>query len=242
MIRVFKDRRALARGAAEFVLDAGRRCVAERGVFYLVLSGGRTPETTYRMLGETAEADRALWQHTHFYWGDERCVPPDHPQSNYLMVRRTLLDRLHVSPNRVHRIEAEAPDPNEAARLYATDFPAHPDLVLLGMGADGHMASLFPGSQALHESQRFCAVEALVDPRRRITMTPKTILAAGEVLVLVSGPGKAAALLGVFGETGNVRDTPARLVRDATWYVDRGAATPALESGAVTDHVVEMVS
>lgn len=230
MIHVFKDRCALARRVAGFVLEVGRRCVAERGVFRLVLSGGGTPETTYRMLGETAETDRAVWQQTHFYWGDERCVPPDDPQSNYLTAKRALFDQLHVSPDRVHRIEAEAPDPDDAARRYAKDFPAHPDLALLGVGTDGHMASIFPRSRALHEEGSFCAVEAPVDPRCRITMTPRTILAAGEVLVLVSGSGKADALLRVFGEQGSVRDTPARLLRDATWLVDEAAAGPLTSS------------
>jgi 6-phosphogluconolactonase len=203
----------------------GREAVVQRGLFHLALSGGSTPRGAYGILAEKLGADPRLRRATHFYWGDERCVPAGHPQSNYAMARGCLLDRLEILPGQVHRIHAEDPDPEGAAEQYAASFPARVDLLLLGMGEDGHTASLFPGSRGLARGdRRFVFVEAPVEPRGRITITPAGIAAAREVLVLVCGASKAAALRRVFAPEGDVQQSPARLVREATWFVDRSAA------------------
>jgi 6-phosphogluconolactonase len=231
MIRIFPDYEALSRAAAEHTVRVGREAIAQRGLFHLALSGGSTPRGAYGILAEKLGAGPPLRRATHFYWGDERCVPAEHPQSNYAMARACLLDRVQVLPEQVHRIHADDPDPQGAAERYAAGFPAQADLLLLGIGEDGHTASLFPGSGGLARGNaRFAFVEAPVEPRGRITITPAGIAAARHVLVLVSGAGKAEALRRVFAPQGDVQQTPARLVRGATWFVDRRAAA-LLEPG-----------
>jgi 6-phosphogluconolactonase len=231
MIRIFPDYEALSRAAAEHVVRAGREAVAQRGVFHLALSGGSTPRGAYGILADKLGADPRLRRAAHFYWGDERCVPAEHPQSNYAMARACLLDSVPIPPEQVHRIHADDPDARAGAERYAAGFPARVDLLLLGMGEDGHTASLFPGSMGPAQGDvRFAFVEAPVEPKGRITITPAGIAAAREVLVLVSGAGKAEALRRVFAPEGDVQQTPARLVREATWFVDCIAAA-LLEPG-----------
>jgi len=224
MILTFPDLESLSQAAARHIVLTGQRSIDDRGVFELALSGGNTPNRTYELLGETA-GQRDLWENTHFYWGDERCVPPDHPQSNYGAARRVLLDALRVPPENIHRIRAEDPNRHRAAEEYAAIFPAQPDLLLLGMGGDGHTASLFPGSPALDETdERFVATESPKEPRLRITITPPAIAAAQMIMVLVSGGDKADALRRVFAPRGDAHETPARLVRDAVWLIGGEAA------------------
>ena len=219
MIKVFPDQGSLSEAAAGRIVKVGRLCLSQRGSFSLVLSGGQTPRMTYRALARTARAERQLWRRTHFFWGDERCVPPDDPQSNYRMAREAMLDALGVPDEQVHRIAAERPDLNEVCTSYGAEFPERPDLLLLGMGADGHVASLFPGSTLLGEArQRFAS------DRARISATPPTIAAACRTILLVAGAEKAPALVRVLAEEGRAEDTPARLVRGACWFVDRSAA------------------
>ena len=216
-----------------YIAAVARRCVAERGSFRWVLSGGRTPEETYRALAEKLHCSRELWGKTHVFWGDERCVPCDHPQSNYLMAKRRLLDFVDIPPQQIHRIPADAPDLRRAVEQYERILPIVPDLIMLGLGEDGHTASLFPHSPALEESERRLAlIEAPVEPRARITVTPPVLAAAREVLVLVAGSGKAAALARVFAAEGDYHETPARLVRDAAWFVDKDAAVQIVEMDA----------
>ena len=224
MIRIFGDIETLGTAAADYVAGAGRQAVAARARFDLVLSGGSTPRRTFELLADGTSADRDLWDATHVYWGDERCVPADHPDSNFRMAMISLIVPVGLPPAHVHRIEAEADSPAVVAGRYGADFPACPDLVLLGLGTDGHTASLFPGSPLLGESaDRFAVVDGPIEPRRRITMTPRTIASARDVLVLVSGENKRAAMQRVMSEQGDVADTPARLVRDAVWYVTENA-------------------
>ncbi len=203
---------------------AGRQAVAARARFDLVLSGGSTPRRMFELLADGTSADRDLWDTTHVYWGDERCVSADHPDSNYRMAMTALIIPVGLPAAHVHRIEADAEDPDAVAGRYGADFPACPDLLLLGLGTDGHTASLFPGSPLFGESaDRFAVVEGPVEPRRRITMTPRTIASARDVLILVSGGNKRAAMRRVMSENGDVADTPARLVRDAVWFVTEDA-------------------
>ena len=221
---VLANERELAEAAAAAILATGRGALLARGRFDVLLSGGNTPQKTYEVLARTGRAERELWAATHFYWSDERCVPPSHPASNYRLAQTFLLDPLEVPPGQVHRIRAELVPSETAAAEYERICPPRPDLVLLGLGADGHTASLFPGSPALLERERrFLAVRAPVSPALRVTITPAGLASARRTLLLVSGAGKRAALADVFSPEGSVERIPARLVRDADWFVDRAA-------------------
>jgi 6-phosphogluconolactonase len=226
MLKVFPDAGALAREAARFAAAVGIGAVYSRGHFDLVLAGGRTPLGTYRELVAEFGHQMRLWSHAHIWWGDERCVGPDDRDSNYRPARIALLMPLGIRDDNVHRLAAESPDPDAAAAAYAEEFPAAPDLLLLGIGEDGHVASLFPGSPALGERSRtFARVSGCPKPpAERITITPPGIASAGRVLVLASGRAKAAAVRRALVGEGSVEETPARLVRGALWMIDREAA------------------
>jgi len=223
MIQFFPDPEALALAAAKRIVQVGMAALVERERFDLVLTGGRTPQRCYEILAERMGDDSGFWSETHVWWSDERCVPPDAPESNYHFAKETLLDAVKILPQNVHRIPAEAPDPDVAAAEYAEAFPPYPDLLLMGMGVDGHTASLFRGSSAIEENERrFLAVTAPLPPTGRITITTPGITSARSVLVLVTGPAKAGAMQHVFGE-GDIRQTPAALLCEATWFVTQDA-------------------
>jgi 6-phosphogluconolactonase len=227
MIRIFDDLDTLSRAAADYIASYAQQRVDKAGRFTWLLSGGSTPARAFQLLASPPYAAQPFWPKTHIYWGDERCVPPDSDQSNYHLARRDLLDKIPVPPSQIHRMPAERPDRDAAAADYATLLPEHPDLILLGMGPDGHTASLFPGSPALTETtRRVVAVEApdYVQPRHRLTITPPAIQAGARLLVLAAGADKAEPLERVFLPKGDIHQTPARLARDATWLVDRPAA------------------
>jgi 6-phosphogluconolactonase len=224
-LKVLPDAEALAREVARFVAAVGIGAVYSRGRFDLVLAGGRTPLGAYRELVAGFGHQMRLWSHTHFWWGDERCVGPGHPDSNYRSARIALLMPLGVPEENVHRLPAESPDRDAAAAAYAAAVPAMPDLLLLGVGVDGHVASLFPASPALEEAPgKFVHVGGCPKPpAERVTVTPPGIASAARVLVLASGRAKAAAVRRALAAGGSVAETPARLVREALWMVDREA-------------------
>ena len=223
MIQFFPDPETLSQAAAKRVLQTGMAAIVDRDRFELVLAGGKTPRRCYEILAERLRDENDFWKDTHLWWSDERCVAPDDPESNYRLAKESLLDAVRIPPENVHRIPAEAPDPGAVAAEYAQAFPLYPDLLLMGMGVDGHTASLFRGSSAIEESeQRFVATTAPVAPTGRITITTPGIYSARSILVLVTGPAKAAAMQHVFSE-GDVRQTPAALLCDATWYVTQDA-------------------
>ena len=156
----------------------------------MCLAGGRTPEPVYRELASASSID---WTRVDVFFGDERAVPPDHPDSNYLMVHRVLLSRVPVPAGQVHRMEAERSDQEAAAREYERSLPPQLDILVLGMGPDGHTASLFPGSAALDEHQRLVVpVIGAKPPPQRLTITPPVIEAARRVAVIATGGDKAA--------------------------------------------------
>lgn len=236
-LHVVDDAAALARAAAEDFLRTLEESIETRGRFTVALSGGSTPRALYRLLASEDEPYRRLipWDAVHFFWGDERHVPPDHPDSNYRMVREALLDLVPVPAVNVHRIRAEDPDAAMAAAAYEEELRGffHPgprfDLVLLGLGPDAHTASLFPGSPVVHETQRWVAapwVEA--QHTFRITLTPPVLNAAARVVFLVSGAEKAAAVHAVLAGEPDVDRYPAQVVKPVTgtllWLVDREAA------------------
>jgi 6-phosphogluconolactonase len=185
------------------------------------LAGGSTPRPAYELL---AAEPGVRWERVTVYFGDERAVAPDDARSNYRMAREALLDRLATAP-RVYRMEGETADLEAAARRYEQDLPDRLDVLVLGMGADGHTASLFPGSPALRERRRrVVPVEAPADPPRRLTITPPVIAAARQVIVIVSGGDKADAVARALEGDLNEDAVPAALAREGLWLLDRAAA------------------
>lgn len=198
----------------------------------VALAGGSTPRPAYGCLA--VEPDLP-WERIRIFFGDERQVPPDHPDSNYRMVEEALLSRLVVPPAAVHRMEGEDPDAEAAAERYAALLPDALDLLILGIGSDGHTASLFPGSPALAErARRVVTSTAPAQPRHRLTITPPVIRAARRIVVLASGAGKAQAVRRALAEPGEPARCPARLARRGTWVLDREAARRLPRAGRRT--------
>ncbi|TAJ23463.1 MAG: 6-phosphogluconolactonase [Planctomycetota bacterium] len=220
---VHADAEALAQAAAREVERAARESVQRRARFELALSGGSTPQRMYQLL------DAALpWSKIHLWFGDERCVPPDHADSNYRMVRETLLERIAIPAANVHRMRGED-EPAVAARAYERELVERLDLVLLGMGPDGHTASLFPGTTAVGERTRRC-VENWVEAKQswRITLTLPVLDAARRVMFVVAGMEKRAMLARV--RTERDASLPASLIGATSgadtveWWLDRAVA------------------
>jgi len=251
-IRALPDRGAIARAAAEF-FAAAARAAAEAGDFFSVaLAGGSTPRSLYRLLADEAAPFRARvpWEAVRLFWGDERHVPPDHLDSNYRMARETLLECAPIPVNNVHRIHAEDPDAARAAADYegtlTAAFRLAPgaaprfDLVLLGLGPEGHTASLFPGSPALLDDAHSVAAPWVATLGAfRITLTPRALNAAARILFLVAGEEKAPAVRAVLAGDASPDEVPARVVRPADgellWLLDTEAARllpPELVSAA----------
>ena len=225
--------------AARFRLLAADN-IASAGRFSVALSGGSTPRALYRLLAEPPFGEAIDWRRVHLFWGDERFVPPDHPDSNYRLAREAFISRVPIPAANVHPIPTEGGDPEATAAQYeetlrhffATpegEMP-HFDLILLGMGAEGHTASLFPGSPALDEHDRL--VVATYIPKLgawRLTLTPPVLRCARHVLFLVSGLDKASALREVLEGPYDPRRLPAQVARpdkgDLTWLADGAAAS-----------------
>jgi len=239
-IRIHPDSQAGAEAAAAFVLEAGKEAVRANGRFFIALSGGTTPETLYRVLASSAFADRFDWSRTTFFFSDERCVPPDDPRSNYALADKTLFAPLRITPSQVYRMAGESRDPQAAAHEYELQLrlatktapSAQPslDLILLGLGDDGHTASLFPGASILRDHQRvIVATQSLKDPPNRLTMTLAVINRASVILFLVAGAGKAGVVRAILDpKTEAERQLPASLVAPEKgrliWFLDRAAA------------------
>jgi len=238
-VEVQPDATALFRAAADRVIRIAGGAVGERGVCALALSGGSTPKRLYEQLAEdAADVGALLWRHVHFFWGDERVVPPDHADSNFRMAREAMLDRLPIDGSQIHRMQGEV-DARQAAAVYERDliefFQLKPgewprfDLVLLGLGPDGHTASLFPGTNALAERERIVVANHVpkldVD---RITLTAPTINHARDIVFLADGAGKAAMVRAVIEGPREPERLPAQLVRPddgtLTWMLDAAAA------------------
>jgi 6-phosphogluconolactonase len=239
-LRVLEDSRRAAGEAADLFLWAVDEAVSARHRCAVALSGGQTPRLTYERLADEAKG-RAPWDAVEFFFGDERGVPPDHPESNYRMARESLFEPLKIATARVHRMAGEAADVNQAARDYETLLrnrlsaapPAWPvlDLILLGLGDDGHTGSLFPGSRELHEASR--AVVPTVSPRgvkARVSLTMPVFNHGRLVVFLVTGEGKAKAARAVLeDEAADASQWPAKLVKPVAgrlvWILDRAAAS-----------------
>jgi 6-phosphogluconolactonase len=239
VLRIVPDAAAVAREACEIVRTQALEAVAKRERFTLALSGGSTPKALYKLLAEHPELP---WGEIQLFFGDERSVPPDHPDSNARMAREALTRMAFVPEARVHRIRAELPAPEAAAdyeHTLRTHFPgvAFPafDLILLGIGPDGHTASLFPHTSALREQQAWVTanwVEKL--STQRITLTYPVLNAASHVLFLIAGADKAAAVKELLEGSAPIEDIPSRGVKPAgelTFLVDEAAAAQLVSRG-----------
>jgi 6-phosphogluconolactonase len=288
MIQRFPTAELLADAVARHIADCAADAIASRGRFTLALAGGSTPRAAYLRLAAGDEAHQLDWRRTHVLWGDERCVPPGDPRSNYRMAKEALLDRVPVPATQVHRIRGED-DPEKAAADYEAELRSllgchpersktcHPersegslesrattersfaslrmtaaslrmtnslDLVLLGLGEDGHTASLFPGQPAVHEAEAWVmAVPAPIGDMWRVTLTPAVLDLAKNVTFVVSGASKAQRLADVLEGPFNPDLLPAQAIRPVqgrlTWMVDAAAGSrlrspirdPSLRSG-----------
>jgi 6-phosphogluconolactonase len=232
-VNIYESSEELAEAAAqEFAARAGE-AIDQRGRFAVVLAGGSTPKATYEILARDY-ADRIDWSNVHFFFGDERSVPPDHEDSNYRMAREALLD--HVPAGSVHRMQGELP-PDEAAEAYeqelrdffgSEELPRF-DLILLGTGGDGHTASLFPETAALEVHDRWVVANPVLKlETTRITLTVPVINAARAVYFLVAGEGKAGPVAEILEGTPDPRQYPATLIQPQggpKWMLDRAAAS-----------------
>lgn len=231
------DDEELFRQAAALFADIARKAVDRKGVFYVALSGGSTPKKLYSLLAERYK-DSIPWSDTQIFFGDERCVPPDDPESNYRMINEALLSKTDIPTSNIHRMKGEV-NPHTAAAEYecelakafhltGDEIPEF-DLMLLGMGEEGHTASIFPGSGALFDETRLTVpnyVEKL--DSYRLTLTPPVIKNAGHIVVLVTGEKKADALKHALSDAYNPKSYPIQIVRHTkgrvTWMVDPSAA------------------
>ncbi len=245
-IHIFKNLQELSIGAAELFVDSATQSIAARGRFLTALSGGSTPNRLYELLASAPYRDQIEWAKAHVFWGDERCVPMDDPGNNYYQARQVLLDHVNIPADNVHRVQSDPStrsgqrlEPASAALEYARtlkNFSAPPlewprfDLVILGMGDDGHTASLFPGSP-VDMTEPVIAVTAQYQnrPAERVTLTPMVFNSARRVIFLVSGLGKAVTLTQVLSDISNMGLLPAQRIQptdgELLWLVDEAAAS-----------------
>lgn len=232
IIKVFDNNEALASASAKFIAEQAGIATAERRLFNIALSGGSTPEETYKRLAQPPYATQIHWTRVHVFWSDERCVPPEDPQNNYRSANEALLKHVPIPPENIHRLQGELP-PLEGAAQANRELAAHfggtavPnfDLILLGLGQDGHTASLFPESEALKTSSELIAANYVAKlDTWRLTFTYALINAARQILFMVSGESKAEVVKAIMED----RDIalPASGVRkqNLVWYLDRAAA------------------
>jgi 6-phosphogluconolactonase len=235
MIRVYPDLEALSQAAAALVVKQAGLAVISRGRFSLALSGGNTPRRTYELLAQPPFVTQAPWNRMHIFWGDERCVPLDDPRSNARMARQAWLDHVPIPETQIHPLNC-AQAPAAAAQQYEaqlrkffTGQPHRLDLVLLGLGENGHTASLFPGTSVLQEKSRWAAeVYVAEQDLYRVTLTAPLINQAAVVAFLVAGDSKAGVLREVLQGPRNVEHLPAQLIQpqngELLWLADRKAA------------------
>jgi 6-phosphogluconolactonase len=235
VIEIFADLNALSDAAARLFADQAQHASAARGRFSVALSGGSTPSRTFELLAQPPFHDRVPWPKVHVFWGDERCVPADDPRSNYRMARQALLDQVPIPPEQIHPIPCSQ-QPRAAAERYEAllrsffgERRPRFDMVFLGLGENGHTASLFPGTPVLEERQRWVAeVYNAEQDLFRITLTAPLLNQAAVVVFLVAGAAKAAVLREVLEGPQDPTRLPAQLIRpgdgELRWLVDRTAA------------------
>jgi 6-phosphogluconolactonase len=236
VLKVFEDRDALARAAAELFAKQAQKAVDEHGRFTVLLAGGETPRLTYEQLSQEPYRNTVPWKDIHFFWGDERCVPPDDLRSNALLAYKSLLDNVPVPLDHIHPIRCDR-SPQHAADEYGVDLaeffkdePPRFDLVFLGLGDDGHTLSLLPDSKSLEEKLRWTAVTRRPEEKfSRVTLTAPIINQAKLVIFLVTGSSKAQVLQMILDGANDTPIYPAQLIQpesgDVRWYVDAEAGS-----------------
>jgi 6-phosphogluconolactonase len=230
-VHCYPAKRECCEALAEKIVEISTAALLLRPSFSIVLAGGSTPRALYRLLASREWRHRIVWARTHIFFGDERCVPPDHPDSNYRMAREALFRRLDIADHQIHRIYGENRADSEAVRYQAVieayfrtialDEPLF-DLTLLGLGSDGHTASLFPGDQSLHHRGLVTAVPAPLASKpavARVSLTPEGIGKARNICFFVDGEAKAAIVAAVLA--GGPLQYPAAMVQGKTsdWYL-----------------------
>ncbi len=243
-ISTYSDTDTLSREAADYIVRLANEAIVSHGRFTIALSGGTTPRKLYGMLGDEPYRSQIDWSLVDIFWSDERCVPPDSEESNYWLAQQVLLGKVPVPASHIHRMPADAPDRDAASQSYTdemrrvfatTGIPSF-DLLQLGMGPEGHTASLFPHQASLHEQQRLVMpVSVPKPPPPRLTFTPPILNAARNVLFLVTGDDKADAVHAVLEGSYNPDVYPAQIVRpphgEVLWMLDTKAASKLQNNG-----------
>jgi 6-phosphogluconolactonase len=236
-IAIYPDTNTLSHEAAQYVVRLANESIVMHGRFTIALSGGSTPRTLYSLLGSTPYRDQIDWTKVEIFWSDERCVSPDDPESNFHLAQQVLLNSIPISERQIHRMPADQADRNAASqsyteemrRTFGTNGIPNFDLLQLGMGPEGHTASLFPHQPSLGERQRLVMpVSVPKPPPDRLTFTPPLLNAAHHILFLVTGDEKADAVHAVLEGDYQPEEYPAQIVRptngDVTWMLDTRAA------------------
>ena len=238
-IRRVSDSQEIALVAAQTIVQIAQDTIKRHDRLTIALAGGSTPKGLYHLLASDAFRSQIPWEKIHIFWGDERHVPPDHPESNYRMAQETLLSQIPLPPHHIHRIHSELPNASEAAEQYeqeikecfqvkSQEIPRF-DVILLGMGPDGHTASLFPGTAAVHETERF-VVAPWVEKFKtyRMTLTPPVLNEASQIIFLVSGSDKSETLQEVLEGDFQPDTHPVQIVRpiqgEVLWLIDEAAS------------------
>lgn len=236
-IAIYPDIDTISREAANYTMRVAREAIAKRGKFTFALSGGSTPGKMYALLTSEPYRSQVDWSAVHFFWSDERCVASDDPQSNYHLAQETLLSKLNLRPDQIHRMPADQSDREQASASYEAEIrkvlggetPAF-DLIQLGMGPEAHTASLFPHQPSLRETKRLIMpVSVPKPPPDRLTFTPPLLYNARHILFLATGADKAEALHEVLEGSDNPEEYPTQgIVKQAkgevVWMVDTAIA------------------
>ena len=233
-LRVFPDSESIAEEIASRWRDQIQQAEEKDDVFSVVLSGGSTASLVYSHLAKLKSVESICWERVHIFWADERCVSPEHEESNYLNIQRTFLNGIQLPGENVHRIRGEEESSGESLR-YEKEIIDHLmlrkneeklfDWVLLGLGSDGHTASLFPGQESLLDTQNLCAVVEHPDSgQKRITLTPYALNRSGSVTYHVIGSGKAAMVSELISEDSDDKRFPAGYI-EGEWFLDTAAAS-----------------
>ena len=236
-IAIYPDKHTLSQHAAGYVMRIANESIDLHGYFTIALTGGTTPGEVYSLLGSEPFRSQIDWQRVHIFWGDERCVPQNNPDSNFYLAQEVLLDKIAIPKSHIHPMPADQPDRDVASQAYTVEMqhtfgtngiPSF-DLIHLGMGPEGHTASLFPHQASLHEIHRLVMpVSVPKPPPDRLTFTPPLLNAARNVLFLVTGSEKADALHAVLEGEYQPDEYPAQIVRptngEVVWMLDKDAA------------------
>jgi len=252
-IEVYQCAAELEQNAAEKIILMINKAIGERGVCSIALSGGETPRPVYRILGSSPIKERIDWSRVHLFFTDERVVPPTDPQSNFGMINREFISHINISSRNIHRIAGEkkpelaAADYERELREYFSNQIIRFDVVLLGLGEDGHTASIFPGTKVVHEEKAFVAA---VYARRlsiwRVTLTYRSINNAREILFLVSGKNKRFIVQNILKTPAMREEYPAALVQpldgNILWMLDKDAAEEYVKENPKKDDQIAMTS